>query len=155
MKKIIVEGYEPNTHKENIEELINNLREVDKMEARAMGYDRLREAVDTSLNYAYISFVAKGEDNTTLCIFGLSSLVHSEYGRAVWFLGTKEMDNYSREFVYYSKIIINEMLKEHDRLYNYISVYNDKSIRWLKRLGASFSEPFLINGEEFILFVME
>ena len=155
MKQIIVEGYEKELHQENIEELINNLREVDKMEVKAMGYDRLREAIDISLNYAYISFVAKGEDNATLCIFGLSSLVHREYGRAVWFLGTEEMDKYQREFVHYAKIIINEMLKEHERLYNYVSVRNDKSIRWLKRLGASFSEPFLINGEEFVIFVME
>lgn len=150
MKKLILESYK----ELDVDDFIINLREADKLEAHAMGYDSLREAIETSLECAYISFVAKGENGETLCIFGLSSLTHSEYGRAVWFLGTKEMDNYSREFVYYSKIIINEMLKEHDRLYNYISVENDKSIRWLKRLGASFSEPFILNGEKFLLFIL-
>ena len=150
MKKLTFESY----NEIDIDEFVTNLREADKLEAHAMGYDSLREAIETSLDCAYISFVARAEDNTTLCIFGLSSVTHSEYGRAVWFLGTKEMDNYSREFVYYSKIIINEMLKNNERLYNYISIHNDKSIRWLKRLGASFSEPFLLNGEEFLLFIL-
>ena len=150
MKKITFESY----NEIDIDEFVTNLREADKLEAHAMGYDSLKEAIETSLDCAYISFVARGEDNKTLCIFGLSSVTHSEYGRAVWFLGAKEMDGYSKEFVYYSKIIIKEMLKEHDRLYNYISVYNDKSIRWLKRLGAEFSEPLLINGEQFLLFIL-
>ena len=150
MKKITFESYT----EIDVDNFVTNLREADKLEAYAMGYDSLKEVIETSLDCAYISFVAKGKSGEILCIFGLSSLTHSEYGRAVWFLGTKEMDNYSREFVYYSKIIINEMLKEHDRLYNYISVYNDKSIRWLKRLGASFSEPFLLNGEQFLLFIL-
>ena len=150
MKKLTFESY----NEIDIDEFVTNLREADKLEAYAMGYDDLKEAIETSLDCAYISFVARAEDNKALCIFGLSSVTHSEYGRAVWFLGTKEMDKYSREFVYYSKIIINEMLKNNERLYNYISVHNDKSIRWLKRLGASFSEPFLLNGEEFLLFIL-
>ena len=150
MKKLTFESY----NEIDIDEFVTNLREADKLEAYAMGYDDLKEAIETSLDCAYISFVARADDNTILCIFGLSSVTHSEYGRAVWFLGTKEMDKYSREFVYYSKIIISEMLKNNERLYNYISVHNDKSIRWLKRLGASFSEPFLLNGEEFLLFIL-
>lgn len=150
MKKLTFESYTAL----DIDEFIANLREADKLEAHAMGYDSLKEAIETSLDCAYISFVARAEDNKAICIFGLSSVTHTEYGRAVWLLGTKEMDKYSREFVYYSKIIIAEMLKNNERLYNYISVHNDKSIRWLKRLGAEFSEPFNLNGEQFLLFIL-
>lgn len=150
MKKLTFESYTVL----DIDEFIANLREADKLEAHAMGYDSLKEAIETSLDCAYISFVARAEDNKAICIFGLSSVTHTEYGRAVWLLGTKEMDKYSREFVYYSKIIIAEMLKNNERLYNYISVHNDKSIRWLKRLGAEFSKPFNLNGEQFLLFIL-
>ena len=150
MKKLTFESYTTL----DIDKFVTNLREADKLEAYAMGYDSLKEAIQTSLDCAYISFVARAENGEAICIFGLSSVTHSEYGRAVWFLGAKEMDGYSKEFVYYSKIIIKEMLKNNERLYNYISVHNDKSIRWLKRLGAEFSEPFSLNGEEFLLFIL-
>ena len=112
MKKITFESYT----EIDVDNFVTNLREADKLEAYAMGYDSLKDALETSLECAYSSRVAKGENGGTHCI--------------------------------------NEMLKEHDRLYNYISVYNDKSIRWLKRLGASFSEPFLLNGEQFLLFIL-
>lgn len=149
MKKLTLELYEG----QNIDYLADNLRSIDRLEAKAMGYDSLYEAIKTSLDCATLAFIAKGENNEVLCAFGVSAVAHAEYGNAVWLVATDNLDHYQKEFVYYSKIIIKEFLKEW-RLYNYISVNNDKSIRWLKRLGASFSEPFTINGEQFLLFIL-
>ena len=151
MKKITIEQCQDF----DVNNFISNIRDADKKEAYAIGLRDIENAVSDTVHGAYISLVARDSEGRILCVFGVSSSIHKEYGRGIWLLGTNILNGYHKEFVYYSKIIIKELLKNNGRLYNYISVDNKMSVRWLKKLGAKFSAPVKINGNDFMLFIIE
>ena len=155
MKMVIIEEYDKDKHADEVKELVANIRLTDIREAAGMGYDDISEGVNVSLEQSACAYVAKGSACEVIGIFGVSAIEHKNYGRAVWFLGTNALDEYQREFIRHSKTIIEQFLKEYGQLYNYVSVGNKTSIRWLKSLGADFSEPFEINGEKFVLFLID
>ena len=66
------------------------------------------------------------------------------------------MEPRRRQFVKMSRNVLERWQQEHGALYNFVSVENIKSIRWLKWLGAVFYEPqpMGVNGEMFQLFVL-
>ena len=58
-----------------------------------------------------------------------------------WLLGTNGSLKYKREFITQVPRVIDDMLNICPMLYNYAHVKNTISIKWLKRIGFSFSEP--------------
>lgn len=152
MKDIVIAEYEKQKHQEDILYIAEKMRPIDKLEVGAFGYSDSLEALKASMKNSHISLVVKGE--TPLCVLGLSS-GQEEYGRAVWLLATEDMEGYRKEFLKYSYLILSYWVQEFGALYNYVAVENKKSIRWLKWLGASLSEPFFIGGCEFRRFILD
>lgn len=148
----MIEEYDEVKHQEDIQYIASNLRTVDQFEVQAFGYDDYLEAIKVSIANAKVCFVVKGE--CPICVFGLSNLELNK-NNAVWLLAAKDIKRYKKEFLKYSYLIINYWFNEFGAMYNYISVENKDSIRWLKWLGASFSEPFLIGGYEFKEFILD
>ena len=68
-----------------------------------------------------------------------------------WMLGSKELDNYRREIVYYSRDILATVLTQYDVLDNWVHADNTVAIRWLKWLGFEMGEPVAagVEGELF------
>lgn len=140
-------------NKADIQYINDNIRFGDRIELNAMGHTNLYTAIKIGSSSKDMNFIAFNAIGIPLCVFGLTT-IGSENGRLIWCIGSNDLDKYSREFILYSKQIIGKWLETHDLLYNYVSVKNIKSIRWLASVGAAFGEPFLINGELFKLFTI-
>lgn len=155
VRKLCIEKYERTRHWQDIESLAKHMRPQDVAELEACGYASAKQALFASLDFADLAFVAKTPEGAVLCAFGLSA-ARDAFGAPIWCLGATALQGYEREFMVYSKRILERWQREFGRLYNYVSVDNDKALRWLRWLGAAFSEPFAYgaNGEFFILFTL-
>ena len=92
-------------------------------------------------------------DETLLCVWGLVPPALMSEQAYLWLHTTKAMQEHVFIFVRHSQMVIEDMLKEYPLIVGETEVGADKSIRWLKWLGAKFGEPngkmvpFVIHGK--------
>ena len=73
---------------------------------------------------------------------------------ALWFLTSQKLDKVERSFLRQCKTFMQTMLEIYPVLYNYVDLRNDPAIRWLKWIGATFGDVFLIgiDNQPFVYF---
>ena len=152
MREIVIAEYEEAKHREDVLYVAQNMRAIDRLEIAAFGYGDGLTALRASMDNSLVSLVVKGE--TPLCVLGVSA-GREACGRAVWLLATEDIEGYKREFLQYGYLLLSYWFGEFGAMYNYVSVENRKSVRWLEWLGASWSEPFLFGGQEFRQFILD
>lgn len=152
-----VELYVPGEFDDDIEFFLENIKQEDVDEIYASGDDDVREALMTSLEMSEEAFFIRDYTDELILIFGITFFEHPEYGRGGWLLTTEKTKLIKRDFLINTDIVIKEILKKYKRFHNYVSVKNKPSLRWLKWLGAKFSEPVIVEktGEEFVIFILE
>lgn len=120
--------------------LAEHLNKADKREMNA-GYGKhiLRNILDGMQNSAEVGCCKF--DGSPIAIYGIRRFSPiADYGLVWLFLGDiKEEDRYY--VALQTKRFVRAALKRYRYLYNYVDVGNEKIIRWLKFLGAEFSEP--------------
>lgn len=85
-------------------------------------------------------------------IFGVGDLNVLAGVASPWLLGTDEVD---RNFIAFARASISardQLLSRYAILRNFVDERNTASIRWLKWLGCTFSEPIDLRGHSFRLF---
>ena len=157
LKKILIKQVTFENCKDIVKEIVANIRTQDKDEMAYCGIDDLCYGLEHSVDYSTECYIATNDKGKILCVFGVSRIIHAEYGRPVWLIGTKDMIGYSKEFVIHSRNIIDRWLEKYGQLYNFVSETNTQSIRWLKSIGAVFYMPqkYGTHGEKISLFVLE
>ena len=127
MRKFVFELYDKEKHTTDIEYLMNNLRDEEIREMKGnVGLLKL------SIEVSEIAYIAKCEDKP---LFALGIEEENIDDRSIWLAGTNDLDNYKKEFIYYSKIKIKEFLDRYGFLCAYIPDWHEKTIRWLKFMG--------------------
>jgi len=138
---------------ELIQHVADNMRQADRIEIAA------------SHGYTPIEALVKGVDRSKLCavalindepcaVFGLVvENIVTGFG-VPWLLGTDLIFKHKREFIEQTKTGVAEMLEVCPRLENWVHCKNVKSIRWLKSMGFTMSDPkpIGVNGELFMRF---
>ena len=120
------------------EELLNNIREQDKMDLIATGGDVVFE-ICGSLQETEKSYVYRGEDGELLCIMGISRYVPDAAGRCVYMLGTNALNDisYVKQLLFTeARRVIGNWIEHYGIIFNAVNVDNKRSIAWLTRLGA-------------------
>jgi len=130
------------TKAEDIQELTPRLRQDDINEIEALGFNSLISLMDGYLisDECYSVFV----DNHIIGMFGINITSHS-----IWFLGSDGCNDAKREWVKAGRYYINHFLELSPVLFNTVSTQNKLHIKWLKRMGAKFSAPYLFNNHYF------
>ena len=122
------------------EELMNNIRKQDEDDLVASGGDVVFE-ICGSLQGCEENYVYRGENGELLCIMGISGYIPEAAGRCVYMLGTNainDMSYYKQLLVTEAKNVINNWVTAYGLIFNAVNVENQKSIRWLTRLGAKW-----------------
>lgn len=83
-------------------------------------------------------------DGKFLCAWGLAPPTLLSNEAYLWLFATEEVREHEFLFVRHSQIAIAKMLKEYPRLVGHTMIGSNRSIRWLKWLGARFFDP--VNG---------
>ena len=125
----------------------DRLRAEDEREIHIFGH----KDVESCLNFGHLQSV---ESYTILykgvpaAMFGLCPRTLLGSDANVWFLGTPDMCHIKKTFMKLSRLCIGEWLNKYPVLWNIVPVDYEKSLKWLKWLGADM-RPLFINGAKF------
>lgn len=139
-----------------IRHLAKHMRPSDIKEIIAAGSDNPYNTLKRSVASSKSAVVACYEDEP-LVIFGMNEPNPSTGTAVIWMLGTNQSLKFRREFMYYTRMVLDEMLLDAYQLTNYVHVGNTQSVRWLKALGFALDAPITAGpyGEKFRRFTME
>lgn len=128
--------------KGDIGHLAENLREADRCELAALDNQPINPFHVISRAIVMSSHVwtfARVADNTPISIFGVAPM--AEHIGSPWMLGTEELYDHPRDLVVLGRRYIQLMTGAYPVLINYVDARNEKSVRWLKRMGFQFGDP--------------
>lgn len=137
--------YKKEKHEDVIKELAEHLRNIDRYELLAVGYGDVEQGIRRSIQESSLVMMMT-DGKKPICIFGLSKERY-EHGRVIWCLGTDDVDRHKKDFVLFSRCVLSWWSNQYGRLFNYVAAKNERSISWLKRMGAVFGSPRPINDE--------
>ena len=137
------------------DELYLHLREADLRECLAYGKPDVLAGIRESMSGSHICWSA-WRDTELLAVFGVAPLSFLTGVGSPWMLGTDALDRHPRILSRVTKPYLTHMLGIYPHLLNFVHIDNARSIRWLKRLGFSFSapQPYGLRGQMFHRFEM-
>lgn len=125
--------------KDQVEDLIQNLCEEDRIEILGTGAEvdwGIRSTVETSVE----SCAATTDKGEVICLFGITA-ENAILGEASpWFLSTPLLKEYRREVAICAKPVLDKWLAEYGVLTNYVDSRHTRAISWLRHMGATFEE---------------
>lgn len=71
---------------------------------------------------------------------------------AAWLLGTDAVEVHQRRFLRESLHWRDQLFERYSVLRNFVDTRNVVSIRWLRWLGATFTDPVDLRGHAFLMF---
>ena len=80
-------------------------------------------------------------DDKLACLWGLIPPTLMSNQAYLWLYTTNAITGHEFVLVRHSQLVMEEMLKEYPTICGHAIAGADKSIRWLKWLGAKFGEP--------------
>jgi hypothetical protein len=93
----------------------------------------------------YLTFSSKlcvgTVDGVLCCAWGLVPPSLISQRAYLWLFSTQAVDQHKFLFIRHSQVEVNKMLEEYPLITGYCKLGQDRSIRWLRWLGAVFSEP--------------
>lgn len=140
---------------EDVEFIIANIRDEDIAEIAALDGGNARDALFETPDLDKNAWVWERQGRVH-AIFGVNPVEDRDRVGVIWMLATKTFDDHFMAFAAACKVVVEEMIKDYEYIFNYVSVENKKSIKWLKWLGFDVrpSEPIGIKGAEFNRFEM-
>lgn len=123
----------------DIDALVANLRPLDKQELEATHPDNLYDAVRHAVHISKHRWAA--EINGELALIGGVCEVSLLCGvGSPWLLGTRVLDAHRKSLTKIAVQYRDIARTLFPYLINYVDARNDKSIRWLKRIGFTVAE---------------
>ena len=80
-------------------------------------------------------------DDRLLCIWGVIPPTLLSDRAYLWLITTEAVKDHEFILVRRSQIEIKQILKRYKAIYGHCQVGADRSVRWLRWLGATFGEP--------------
>lgn len=81
------------------------------------------------------------KDGEVVCIWGIVPPTLSSDNAYLWLYTTPALEGNEFVFVRHSQRAVEEILRTYPRIVGHATVGADRSIRWLRWLGAKFDEP--------------
>lgn len=151
MAEVLIRATEPG----DVARLFANLRASDLAECQAYGKPDILAGIESSAARSLLCWTGL-VDGELAAILGVAPLSIVNGIGSPWMLGTPVLDAHQRVLVRKTPEYIARMLKAFPHLVNFVHAKNTTSVRWLRRLGFSLSEPapFGPLGEPFHRFEM-
>ncbi|WP_157102254.1 hypothetical protein [Cloacibacillus porcorum] len=132
-------------------ETVRGMREADRRELAASSGD-VEMAVLRGWLSSIFCFAGVDEAGRTLGVFGVFR--EDAHWWCPWLVGTDALEEYPRDVARLSVSLFPRLRERFPNMRNYVDSRNGKSIRWLARLGFSFSGPVPhgVAGLDFYMF---
>jgi|21_taG_2_1085346.scaffolds.fasta_scaffold13040_2 hypothetical protein len=106
-------------------------------------YTAIMEGLECGCSYAIVV------DEIPVAIMGSSGV--GDYS-VIWMVGTPNIRKIRRELVTQGRKFAERLIGRYTYGGNMVYIKNYNAIRWLKRMGAEFGEPVLVDSKKFIPF---
>lgn len=124
----------------DIEFVIANIREADRLEVEAASGAGHGQILRNTLHLSDEVWVGKADDDI-VAVFGVH-VVSFATGKAIpWLISTTLIEKHSRDFLRYCRPVFKKMCAGYDFLINYVDDRNVAAKIWLKWLGFTLHEP--------------
>lgn len=127
------------------------MRQADRDEVFAASGRSPADALIFSLRKSSHAWTAM-IDGVPEVMFGVGDLNVLAGVGAPWLLGTDAVERHYVAFLRCSVGFRDQLLQRYSTLRNFVDVRNRASIRWLRWLGFTLSDPVALRGHEFRLF---
>lgn len=128
-------------HEDDLEEIsLLDLMDDDRMELEGMGYsfDQFPEILKLSCELSMDRICRCFYESTTGEIIGVYGVTEAN---AIWFLASKSLKKYWKEFVRGTKTEFKYLTKDVAYAYNYVHPRHTRGLKWLSWLGIHISDP--------------
>lgn len=131
--------------------IARNLRTQDRREIEAQGKDPKEEIISSVMSSKECYGAFYGDE--PLALFGIADNID---GTSIWMLGTRNVPKHVKALISCGTEYINEKLKDHETMYNYISMKNKKALRFIEHAGAEIDKDPVVteNGTKFVKFTL-
>ena len=127
--------------KEDMLEIARMMRQEDRREVIGIwGGNHLEEAVLYCLDKSECAYICK-RDGVPMAAFGVKRENPFQNVGVIWMLATTETAKHKIYTGKWTRRGIRAFLRDWDYLYNYVDEGNDRTIAWLKWLGAKIYPP--------------
>ena len=127
--------------KEDMLEIARMMRQEDRREVIGIwGGGHLEEAVLYCLDKSECAYICK-RDGVPMAAFGVQRENPFQNVGVIWMLATTETAKHKIYTGKWTRRGIRAFLRDWDYLYNYVDEGNDRTIAWLKWLGAKIYPP--------------
>lgn len=116
-----------------------NARPDDVAELWATCYAVPEKAMVDGIRWSDFAFTGCA-DGVPVCMFGVYSDSFLINVGTPWMVGSTLLDRYAKTFIKECHRPLLEILREYDRLENYVDARNARSIKWLRWLGFTVDE---------------
>lgn len=132
--------------------LAPHLRPYDILECRATGFEPI-DALLYALENDNETYTVVLPDGTPIAMFGIGRPI----GKAeayIWLLGSDKVQSVGLQFLRECRAIVQWMVEPYGYASNYVYAGYDTSVRWLKWMGATFTELRELCGVPFYKFTL-
>lgn len=129
---------------QHIGTIAHRMREIDKRECEMMGHTP-KSALRTGILGSTIAWTVK-IDGRPEAMMGATPLNFLEGRGRAWLLMTDEAAKQHKALLRLGRIYTAAMHREYPVLVNWVHAENDKTIRWLSRLGYAVGSVDVIRG---------
>lgn len=127
----------------DVEQMVREMRAVDRVEARALGFDDIERGLRESIANSHFARTAL-INGRLLAIGGCGRHPQSTAlapAAVPWLVGTDALTRYPGVLQREARRYIAAMLEVYPHLTNVVHAENRVAIRWLKRLGFTIHPP--------------
>ena len=135
----------------HVRTIARRMRQADRDEIEAVSTKTPAQALAFSLRNSSIARTAL-IDGTAEVMFGVGDINVLAGVGAPWLLATDVVELHRVAFLRASVGWRDQLLRRYPIMRNVVDARNRSSIRWLRWLGSSFSEPIMLKGHAFHLF---
>lgn len=141
---------------DDVEYLINNIREADRLEIVAVTGQPHFESIIRAVQYCDEAWTGLIDDKI-IAVFGVHVISYVTGSGVPWLLSTRHVEEHPRTFLKYCKPVFKKLCVGLDSLVNYVDERNVLAKQWLQWLGFKLDDPvpFGVEQRPFHRFSME
>lgn len=127
---------------DDLKYVAEHMRDEDVEEVRVGGHEPFPALVMGMLAHKSKTYTLVTPEGNPCAILGIHPMQeHPTYG-VIWLLGTSDIEKFSYRFLRYSKVVLDDMMKDYDVVGNHAYYKNTVHHKWLRWLGFTFGEPY-------------
>jgi hypothetical protein len=126
---------------EHAADLAPRVRPADRAEIYAMSMMEPALALELSVGSSSTAYATLDDAGRVICLAGVAPRSLLSGNGTVWLIASPDVERMPMTFLRTTRAYLTRLKSEYRVLMNHVDARNEKSIAWLRWLGASIADP--------------